>query len=54
MLCTKCHRKMQLVNSNETVDKIIWRCRGSSPKHDVKIGIKKGSYLNLMDKRNFI
>ena len=28
MLCTKCHRKMQLVNSNETVDKIIWRCRG--------------------------
>ena len=43
MLCTKCHRKMQLVHSNETVDKIIWRCRGSSPKHDVKIGIKKGS-----------
>ena len=43
MLFTKCCGKMELVHSNESIDKIIWRCIGSSPKHDVKIGIKKGS-----------
>lgn len=55
MLCTKYNRKIKLVHSNETVDKIIWRYKGSLPKHAVKIGIKKGSiyedikvYINIL------
>ena len=39
---------MKLINSNENVDEKIWRCRGYSPKHDIKIGIRVGSiYENI-------
>ena len=39
---------MNLVNSNETVDKKIWGCRGNSPIHDIKIGLRSGAiYENI-------
>ena len=48
IICSKCYKKMNLVNSNETVDKKIWRCRGNSPIHDIKIGLRSGSiYENI-------
>ena len=45
--CHKCSKKMNLVNSNETVDKKIWRCRGYSPIHNIKIGLRVGLFMKI-------
>ena len=42
--CTVCGKKYKIVKENQTVDKLIWRCRGSNPSHDIKINIRKIQY----------
>ena len=35
----------KIVKENQTVDKLIWRCRSRNPNHDIKINIRKESIL---------
>ena len=39
--CTVCGKICKIVKESQTIDKIIWRCRGSNPSHDIKIKIRK-------------
>ena len=43
--CPFCNDKMILTNNNSYLDKICFRFRKSTPKHEIKIPIRKGSFL---------
>ena len=34
--CPVCHNRMKLSNDKSVLDKKLWRCKSSSPKHDIK------------------
>ena len=38
----------KFVKENQTIDKYIWRCRGSYPSNDIKINIRRNSILENM------
>ena len=40
-----CNEKMTLINNNSFLDKKCFRCRNTYPKHDVKIPIRKDTFL---------
>ena len=41
--CPKCNKIMKLTDSNDTIDKKVWRCRSTHPNHDAKRNIRMGS-----------
>lgn len=43
MVCPHCHKNMELVYTNNTIDNKYWRCRGKVPLHDKKINIRLNS-----------
>lgn len=43
MVCPKCHKKMELVYTKNSIDNKYWRCRGKDPLHDTKINIRLNS-----------
>ena len=43
--CPLCNDEMILTNNNSYLDKKCFRCRKNTPKHDIKIPIRKDSFL---------
>ena len=44
--CHKCGNLCNLVKDSQVIDKLIWRCRGKSDGHDVKINVRDKSILS--------
>ena len=43
--CPYCNTDMKIVNEKTFLDKICFRCCKRTPKHDVKISIRKNTFL---------
>ena len=41
--CPVCHNRMKLSNDNSVLDKKLWRCKSTSPKHYIKKNLRINS-----------
>ena len=52
--CPKCYNYMKLTKDNSFIDKKVWRCTSSNPKHDVKINVRINSIYEGLQVKLFI
>ena len=43
--CSFCKEYMKIINDKSFLDNICFRCRKTNPKHDLKLSIRTGSFI---------